>query len=351
MLEIMLRAAPALDYGLFLTLSFCVGMLRSYRMLGFGRSRALPRVATAEYHSLLTPVMNNGDRRLRPLLRNRMPSLIAPGVLANGLFWERHRKGGYQKRGPSPSTIELIRDGLRELRQELTLMGQEWKERLESDPLVVFRPGEVDVVFGFNQQEQLDRWIVTTDSDHGEGYSKAKLELSSAGYGLFHGSLESRVPIDGRIKRAGYANIKSQRIRKSFKRDAYYDWGQYNTLVLRVRGDGRSYLINLSADGYYDILWNDVYHYVLFTRGGPHWQTAKIPFSKFFLASKGRVQDNQGPVPLNRITSVGLSVGARGGHEGNFRLELDYIGLEFDPSHQEEFAYEMYKQPKYIVAT
>uniref|UniRef100_A0A182XYD1 NADH:ubiquinone oxidoreductase intermediate-associated protein 30 domain-containing protein n=1 Tax=Anopheles stephensi TaxID=30069 RepID=A0A182XYD1_ANOST len=123
----------------------------------------------------------------------------------------------------------------------------------------------------------------------------------------------------------------------------------YNTLVLKVRGDGRSYLINLTAEGYYDILWNDIYHYVLYTRGGPHWQIAKIPFSKFFLASKGRVQDQQGPVPLNRITNVGFSVGSRGGHEGSFRLEFDFIGLEFDPSHQEEFAYEMYRQPKYIV--
>ena len=77
----------------------------------------------------------------------------------------------------------------------------------------------------------------------------------------------------------------------------------------------------------------------------------QIPFSKFFLASKGRVQDRQFPIPLSRITNLGFSVGARGGHEGPFNLEIDYIGVEFDPSHQETFAYEMYKQQKYIVAT
>lgn len=121
--------------------------------------------------------------------------------------------------------------------------------------------------------------------------------------------------------------------------------------MLKVRGDGRSYLINIACEGYFDIMWNDIYHYVLFTRGGPHWQVAKIPFSKFFLASKGRVQDRQFPVPLNKVTNLGFSVSARGGHEGPFSLEFDYIGLEFDPSHREEFAYEMYKQQKYIVAT
>jgi NADH dehydrogenase [ubiquinone] 1 alpha subcomplex assembly factor 1 len=77
----------------------------------------------------------------------------------------------------------------------------------------------------------------------------------------------------------------------------------------------------------------------------------RIPFSKFFLASKGRVQDKQCPVVLNRITNVGFSVGAKGGYDGDFRLEIDYIGVEFDPNYREEFAYEMYKQDRYIVAT
>lgn len=50
----------------------------------------------------------------------------------------------------------------------------------------------------------------------------------------------------------------------------------YNTLVLRIRGDGRAYGINLHVDGYFDIQWHDIYSYVLYTRGGPHWQIAKV---------------------------------------------------------------------------
>lgn len=75
----------------------------------------------------------------------------------------------------------------------------------------------------------------------------------------------------------------------------------------------------------------------------------QIPFSKFFLASKGRIQDRQAPIPLNKITSFGITAGERYG--GEFSLEIDYIGLEYDPSHTEDFAYEMYKTQKYIVAT
>lgn len=63
------------------------------------------------------------------------------------------------------------------------------------------------------------------------------------------------------------------------------------------------------------------------------------------------MQDKQSAIPLNKITNLGFSVSGRGGYGGNFNLEIDYIGLEFDPNHVEEFAYEMYNQDKYIVGS
>lgn len=128
------------------------------------------------------------------------------------------------------------------------------------------------------------------------------------------------------------------------------DWTAYNMLVLRVRGDGRPYMINIGCEGWFDITWNDYYHYILYTRGGPHWQDMKIPFSKFFLTSNGVVQDKQQSVPLNKVTTLGFSASGRGGCAGPFSLEIDYIGLEFDPQWTEEHAYEMYRCSKYIVA-
>jgi NADH dehydrogenase [ubiquinone] 1 alpha subcomplex assembly factor 1 len=44
---------------------------------------------------------------------------------------------------------------------------------------------------------------------------------------------------------------------------------------------------------------------------------------------------------------MGISAGDK--INGPFHLEIDYIGLEFDPSHKESFAYEMYRMPRYIV--
>lgn len=56
----------------------------------------------------------------------------------------------------------------------------------------------------------------------------------------------------------------------------------------------------------------------------------------------------QAPIALHRVTNFGISAGDK--INGPFNLEIDYIGLEDDPNLTEEFAYEMYKTDKYLVA-
>ncbi|KAG8228613.1 hypothetical protein J437_LFUL009318 [Ladona fulva] len=262
-------------------------------------------------------------------------------------FWERDPKGGYVSK-EKRSTIKTIREGLGELKNEIQLWKEEVKEKFEFDPLLLCRPGETDIFWQFGTEASNSKWVTTADSDHNEGFSTCELVTSPAGKGLFRGNLCTAVPKDGKVKKAGYCNMRCTRARKSFKRDSFYDWRMYTHLVIKVRGDGRPYFLNISTMGYFDVFWNDVYHYALYTRGGPYWQVSKVPFSKFFLSSKGRIQDKQAPVNLDRVSHFGISLGDK--VEGPFQLEIDYIGLEFDPTHTEEFAYEMYQLPKFIAA-
>lgn len=71
--------------------------------------------------------------------------------------------------------------------------------------------GEIDTVFEFGKQEDIDKFVATADSDHNEGYSHCTFKLNQSGYGLFSGVLDSTVPKQGQITKAGYCNITSLR--------------------------------------------------------------------------------------------------------------------------------------------
>nr|CAG4651965.1 EOG090X091L [Triops cancriformis] len=262
-----------------------------------------------------------------------------------GLFYEKDKKSGYSK-PTNASKKQLVLDGLQELRKEIEIWKSEVVEKFSFDPVLIVPPGEVDIVWKLDRNADFNQWVATSDKDHNQGHSECSFTLSPSGKGLFAGNLCTDLPQDGKIKKAGYCNVRSVQPRKSFKRETCLDWGIYTHLVMRVRGDGRTYMLNLGTAGYYDMTWNDMFNYVLYTRGGPYWQVTRIPFSKFFMSSKGRIQDIQQPVPLSRISSFGISAGDK--INGPFRLEIDYIGLEYDPSHTETTAYELYKVGKFV---
>lgn len=267
----------------------------------------------------------------------------------NFLFWEPDVKSGYNKKAKPVSQWEHIKNGWKGLKREFELFKEEFKEKIETDPILTYQPGVTDKLWVLRSEKDLEQWSTTADSDHGEGFSSCSLSINGLGFGHFSGILDTTTPKDGRIKRSGYCSIRTLRKRRSFQRDDYFDWCQYTHLVLRVRGDGRSYMMNIATSGYFDQLWNDMYHYILYTRGGPYWQITKVPFSKFFFSSKGRIQDIQGAIQLDRVTNFGITAADK--VNGPFSLEIDYIGLMYDPSHTEESAYEMYETPKNIVAT
>ncbi|XP_023222321.1 complex I intermediate-associated protein 30, mitochondrial-like [Centruroides sculpturatus] len=274
---------------------------------------------------------------------------FAPGIviLSTRNFWERDIRQGRRSR-QDKSRLYYLKEGLKVLKEEIKVWKDEVIEKFYDDPQH-YIPGETKIVWTFDTQENLDKWIPTCDKDNEEGFSECSFTLTKNRRGLFSGVLSNKVPKDGRVNRSGYCNIRSIRATKSFKRDTHLDWEVFTHLVLRVRGDGRSYLLNISTAGYFDVTWYDIYHYVLFTRGGPYWQTVKIPFSKFILASKGRIQDKQVRIPLNRIASLGIT--CAGDITGSFHLEIDYIGLYWDKHYKEEFAYEMYQVPPYVIGS
>lgn len=259
-------------------------------------------------------------------------------------FYKSSRKEGYERPAPKSTTpyVKRVQEGFKELKTEFALLKEEMLEKLRCDPKYYYH-GDTEVFWKFDSTKAVDDWIVTADRDNDEGFSTAEFYLGPGKTGIFAGYLDTRPPKDGRVLHTGYCNIRSPRASRSFGRNAVYDWSMFTHLVVRVRGDGRSYMLNIGIDGYFDVTWHLIYNFALYTRGGPYWQTAKIPFSRFFLSNKGRIQDKQGPLPRTHVRSLGITVAD--GVPGPFRLEIDYVGACLDEAHTEEFAYEMYEMP------
>ncbi|XP_031833688.2 complex I intermediate-associated protein 30 isoform X1 [Nomia melanderi] len=236
------------------------------------------------------------------------------------------------------NVLQKFQEGYNNIKAESLMFLKDMRESMSVNKNIV-PPDVVDIILKFDGTAKCrDQWVLNCDRDH-SGYSTAKLDFSSTGTGLFHGHLSTRIIKDGAITSSGFCNITTVPKRKAFQVRDYYDFEYYNCLVLRLRGDGRCYMINLLHDTYFNQPnKSDAHHYVMYTSGGPYWQDIKIPFSKFVYAVNGVAQPKQQSLNLYTIERIGITLGDN--KNGPFKLEIDYIGVCNDASIFETCAYE-----------
>nr|XP_017203615.1 complex I intermediate-associated protein 30, mitochondrial [Oryctolagus cuniculus]XP_017203616.1 complex I intermediate-associated protein 30, mitochondrial [Oryctolagus cuniculus]XP_051678029.1 complex I intermediate-associated protein 30, mitochondrial [Oryctolagus cuniculus]XP_051678031.1 complex I intermediate-associated protein 30, mitochondrial [Oryctolagus cuniculus]XP_051678032.1 complex I intermediate-associated protein 30, mitochondrial [Oryctolagus cuniculus] len=279
-------------------------------------------------------------------------SLQKSGPAAKKGSWLRKSEGGLQGRHQEEVAVDLpspeekpevsfdraiedeVKDHFKRLKDEIV---NHWIGP-EGRPLHEVMMEQAKVVWQFRGKEDLDKWVVTSDKTIG-GRSEVFLKMGKNNQSaLLYGTLSSEAPQDGESGRSGYCAMISRIPRGFFERKKTYDWSQFNTLYLRVRGDGRPWMVNIREDTDLIQRKNQMYSYFMFTRGGPYWQNIKIPFSKFFFSNQGRVRDVQHQLLLDKISSIGFTLADK--VDGPFFLEIDFIGVFTDPAHTEEFAYE-----------
>eukprot|EP00088_Acartia_fossae_P023675 TRINITY_DN2469_c0_g1_i1.p1 TRINITY_DN2469_c0_g1~~TRINITY_DN2469_c0_g1_i1.p1 ORF type:complete len:388 (-),score=74.90 TRINITY_DN2469_c0_g1_i1:186-1349(-) len=283
------------------------------------------------------------------------------------MFYQQDIKHGYWQRQPTTLMEDVqaelkknpkkaLTESFKVVKSEVAKFNQERKDGdysiRKGSERALFREGDRKKEWGFQSELEMDEWILTMDSDWGEGYSSAEFKLNDAGTaGVLSGDLSTRVPMDGRTGQAGYVNIASANQRKSFGRlKVLHHWMQFTHLTMNIRGDGRKYNINLKVKRDFDMTWDDRWVYPMYTRGGPYWQYVKIPFSKFIFAHKGNIQDRQNEVNLFHIQGISFTLKDR--ITGPFRLEIKDISLQHDAKGDDEvFAYEMYRVPSFWIGS
>ncbi|KAM3717187.1 putative complex I intermediate-associated protein 30 [Dirofilaria immitis] len=175
-------------------------------------------------------------------------------------------------------------------------------------------------------------------------YKPSMLEdLGNLQHGQFRKDISFKTLEDGRIERAGWAAIKFEERGPFLKKRYFNRWSNYSHFLIKCRGDGRTYKISLNSPLLFDITWGDAHSYYLHTHGGPYWQYEAIPFSRFIHIVRNRIMDKQYPIKNINVSSLMIMLMDR--IDGDFSLEIDYIGVVHERSHLEEHSYEAYQLP------
>ena len=168
--------------------------------------------------------------------------------------------------------------------------------------------GAQGMLFDFDTGTERQPWTAVNDTVMG-GRSDGAFRTSEEGILEFYGNLSL-------ANRGGFASIRS--------RTARLDLGDSDELVIRVRGDGRTYFLSL-----YVPTNRTAYSYrAKFDTQAGDWQEIRMPLSSFEATWFGRKQPTAPVIDSNDIRSLGFTLADK--KAGPFKLEVDWIAAGAD---------------------
>lgn len=160
-------------------------------------------------------------------------------------------------------------------------------------------------LFDFTNPNAVNQWQTVNDGVMG-GRSDGRFML----YGnrmVFFGNLSLE-------NNGGFASVRSL--------PRNLGLGNGNTLVARVKGDGRRYTMNLHVAGR-----QTAFSYrVAFDTPQGTWIDVRVPIDRFVATSFGRTVLNAGPVNPQQVNAIGFLLGDK--RAGPFRLEVESVRVE-----------------------
>ncbi len=158
-------------------------------------------------------------------------------------------------------------------------------------------------LFDFTGADAAKEWQTVNDGVMG-GISEGKFKITEKNTLEFFGTLSL-------ANNGGFASVRTKPKKLGLE--------EGNTLIAKLRGDGREYTLNL-----YPNRQRVAYSYrATVQTKNDEWIEVKVPFDKFEATSFGRIVNNAGAMKPSEINAFGFMLGDK--KAGSFKLEIESI--------------------------
>jgi len=161
-------------------------------------------------------------------------------------------------------------------------------------------------LFDFTGADSAKEWQTVNDGVMG-GVSEGKFKITDTKTMEFLGTLSL-------AKNGGFASVRTKAKRLGLEKG--------DTLVAKVKGDGREYHMNLSVPTF-QIAYN---YRAVFQTKKDEWIEVKLPLDKFEATSFGQVVKNAGQVKPTSVNGLGFMLSDK--KAGPFKMEVESIKVE-----------------------
>ena len=157
--------------------------------------------------------------------------------------------------------------------------------------------------FGKQEAENLG-WRTVNDGVMG-GRSKGSISTTDSGTLVFQGNLSLK-------NNGGFSSLRTDKLG--------LDLSDSTGLVMRVKGDGRTYQVRIGSDARYRGM--EVSFMAEFPTAEDEWKEVRVPFSELTATFRGRTLKNEVFNPA-KVQRLGLLLADK--QPGAFKLEVDWI--------------------------
>jgi NADH dehydrogenase [ubiquinone] 1 alpha subcomplex assembly factor 1 len=181
-----------------------------------------------------------------------------------------------------------------------------------------------DVDIGGVSTASLD-WIPSEPSSE---TSSATPMQNKNGYARFRGNISTKLPQDRPdVQQTGYAAFRTRDRGPTIFGRSLWDIDPYTYLAMRVKSDGRSYLVNVQTES---VVPTDLHQHRLFAKRPGEWETILIKWNDLVRTNHGFVVEPQTEILRSKVRTIGLGLTDR--VPGPFELCIQGIWATNDPS-------------------